>query len=85
MLEKVTKSLLLINDNQYSNMIELIQNNPKLLMSPELIKFNRSVSYMTFLLKEAFDYVTQKVGENILLYKLRRINYLNNIDFINEV
>lgn len=54
------------------NIIKLIEFNhlnSKLFSAIELIKLNRSVSYMNFILKEYFEYLTFKFGESLYVIK----------------
>lgn len=63
-----------IDDVKYSKLLEIIQNNPNVLASHFLMKQNRSVSYMTFFLKEIFDYFSLKTSDGMLVYKIRNIH-----------
>jgi hypothetical protein len=67
-----------INDLKYGKLLEIFQKNPNVLASHYLIKHNRSVSYMTFFLKEIFDYFSLKTSDGMLVYKLRNIQNLIN-------
>ncbi len=62
-----------IDDAKYGKLLDIIQTNPNVLASHFLIKQNRSVSYMTFFLKEIFDYFSLKTSDGMLVYKLRNI------------
>jgi hypothetical protein len=62
-----------IDDVKYGKLLDIIQTNPNVLASHYLIKQNRSVSYMTFFLKEIFDYFSLKTSDGMLVYKLRNI------------
>jgi hypothetical protein len=69
-----------INDEKYQKLLQIFQKNPNVLASHYLIKQNRSVSYMTFFLKEIFDYFSLKTSDGMLVYKLRNIqNVINKL------
>jgi hypothetical protein len=53
---------------------DIIKNNPKVLSSPDFIKLNRCVSYMTFIIKEAWEYFSQKTSDGVMIFNLRKIN-----------
>jgi hypothetical protein len=58
----------------------MIQNNPKLLSSSDLMKINRCVSYITFILKEIYDFTTAKLTDETPVYKMRKLsNKINDI------
>lgn len=50
----------------------MIKDHPKLLSSPDLLKLNRCVSYMTFIIKEIYDYYSLKTSDGTLVFKLRK-------------
>ena len=62
-----------ITDEQYNKLIQIYSYNPRVLNSSDFLKINRSVSYMTFIIKELFDYYTAKTTDGIPLYKLKKI------------
>jgi hypothetical protein len=63
-------------------MIDLVINHPKVLVSSELLKLHRSVSYMTFILKEIYEYTIAKAQDGTPLYTLR--NAKNDLITLNE-
>jgi hypothetical protein len=60
-------------DEKYEKMNSIVQQNPNVLSSHHLIRLNRCVSYMTFFLKEIYDYNSMKTTDGMLVYKLRNI------------
>jgi hypothetical protein len=52
-------------------MKKMIENNPKLLVPNDLIKVNKCVSYMAFMLKEIYEFATMKTADSTFLYVIR--------------
>ena len=59
-------------------MTNLVKENPKILSSPDLLKMNRCVSYMTFMLKEIHDYESAKTNNDIPLFTIRNFIKMKN-------
>ena len=63
-------------------MVDLLEKNPKLLATSELIRINRTMSYMTFIFKDIKEYVLKKLNDDVyyeeLRYARKRINELKN-------
>jgi hypothetical protein len=53
-------------------MSELVKDHPKILSSGDLLKLSRSVSYMTFILKEIYEYTTAKLGDETPIFGIRK-------------
>ena len=68
-----------LNENQFEQIDRIIKENPKILSSPDLLKINRCVSYMTFILKEICEYVCAKTYDETPLYSIRKLNGNRNI------
>ena len=62
------------SDTQYNHLNDIIRSNPKVLSSPDFIKINRCVSYMTFIIKEAWEYYSLRASDGTMIYNLRKIN-----------
>lgn len=62
-----------LTDEKYEKMNSIVQQNPNVLSSHYLIRLNRCVSYMTFFLKEIYDFNSMKTMDGMLVYKLRNI------------
>jgi len=62
-----------ITESQFVELCQITQQNPKIMNSSDLLKINRSVSYMTFILKELVDYCIAKSHDGTPLFKLRVI------------
>ena len=76
------------SEKQLENIIEHVHRFPKILSSSDYLKINRSVSYMTFFLKEVYDYCSMKINGTYVI-ELRKIkhkldNYKNLIDIYNN-
>lgn len=63
-----------ITEDQYNALIDIQQRNPRILNSSDFLKLNRSVSYMTFIIKELFDYCTAKTTDGIPIFKLKEVS-----------
>lgn len=61
-----------VDEIQYIKLMEIFNKHPKILNSAELLKLNRSVSYMTFIIKEIYEYLTYKTQEGIPIYKIKQ-------------
>ena len=59
------------SDEQYYNIRELIKENPNLLSPTDLLKMNRCLSYMSFFLKEIYDFCSGKLSDGTPAYKIR--------------
>ena len=62
-----------ITEEDFAQIDNIIKSNPKALSSPDLLKLNRCVSYMTFILKEAYDFYALKSPDGVSAIKLRQI------------
>jgi len=60
-----------ISTNQHEKLTKILADNPKLLNSSELLKINRCVSYMTFMVKEILDYASQKTSDGTYVVAIR--------------
>ncbi len=81
-LNHLVNSVSDISEEQYNSLVTIHHTNPKILNSSDFLKLNRSVSYMTFIIKELFDYCTAKTSDGIPIFKLkeaaRKINDLKS-------
>jgi hypothetical protein len=71
-----------MDEARFENISNIIKNNPKILSSPDLLKINRSMSYMTFILREIYDYYSQKTPDGVHLFTIR--NFKNEIQSLSE-
>ncbi len=62
------------SDSQHNQLNEIIRANPKVLSSPDFIKLNRCVSYMTFIIKEAWEFYSLRAPDGVMIYNLRKAN-----------
>lgn len=49
-----------VNLEQYEKMCTLIKENPKLYISNDLMKLNKAIAYLSFFLKDVFEYANSK-------------------------
>jgi hypothetical protein len=52
-------------------MQKMIENNPRLLVPNDLLKVNKCVSYMAFMLKEIYEFATMKTADSTFIYVIR--------------
>ncbi len=62
-----------ISHQQYDSMCDLIKEHPNLLSPTDLLKMNRCLSYMSFFLKEIYDYSSAKLSDGTPAFKIRNI------------
>ncbi len=55
-----------------------ITQNHHVLVSSELLSFNRSMSYISFSVKDVHEYITAKLTDGKMAFYHRRANYLVN-------
>jgi hypothetical protein len=70
--------------------ISLVKCCPKILSSSDCLKINRSVSYITFILREIYEYATAKTVDGVYVIQLRKakneINEMNTkIDYLERL
>lgn len=70
-LNQITKKVEFTRE-QNEKVRDMMNENPNMLSSSHLIKLNRSVSYMTFIMKEIYDFNNQKV-EGTPINELREV------------
>ena len=58
---------------QYDAMCELIKENPNLLSPSDLLRMNRCLSYMSFFLREIYDFCSAKLSDGTPAFKIRLI------------
>lgn len=68
------KKTLIITKEKYDKIHQMLENNPKILSSIDIAKINRSISYMTFFLKEIYDFMGLKTLDGVLYFELRNKN-----------
>lgn len=78
----LSSKLYLISDEHYENLVKFVAENPDVIQSTSLLRKNRSCSYISFMLKEIYDYFTLKSPDDYPVYKLR--NEYNQILKIKE-
>lgn len=63
---------LLLSNEQYKALLNIVENNKNILNSSYVLKINRVASYFTFILKEIYDYVNLTTGNGVLVQTLKR-------------
>jgi hypothetical protein len=56
---------------QIEQLIILTEQNPKIFVTADLIKINRSMSYMTFVFKDIRDFVLKKTNDGVFYEEIR--------------
>ncbi len=56
---------------QIDELLALFDNSPKIINTSELIKINRAISYLTFILKDVKEFVAVKHNDDIYVEELR--------------
>jgi hypothetical protein len=62
-----------IEDHRCQSIFDILKINPKVLSATDYIKINRCVSYMTFMLKEKWEFFSLKTSDGVYIFKLRKI------------
>ena len=62
-----------ISQQQYDAMCDLIKEHPNLLSPTDLLKMNRCLSYMSFFLKEIYDYSSAKLSDGTPAFKIKNM------------
>lgn len=69
----------MISDKNFEIIHDFIKNNPEVTKSTDLLRKNRTCSYMSFLVKEIYDYYSAKTSDGFYIYKLRNL-YNQNLE-----
>jgi hypothetical protein len=59
------------DSDRLKKVIELVKKCPKIISSSDFLKINRSMSYLTFILKEIYEYATTKSIDGVYVSQLR--------------
>ena len=60
-----------LTQNQINVLAKILRENPSMLSSTEILKINRSISYMIFIFKELFAFIFQKTQDGTFYYVIR--------------
>lgn len=63
-----------ITKEKYEKIDQILKENPKILSSIDIAKINRPISYMTFFLKEIYDFMGLKTLDGVFYFELRNKN-----------
>ncbi len=63
----------MINDKNFDLVHSFIKEAPEVIKSTDLLRKNRTCSYMSFLVKEIYDYYSAKATDGFYMYKLRNL------------
>ena len=61
-----------LTKEQLNKIFLIIEKNPKVFFSEELLKIKKTVSFFSFFLKEFFEYSTSKSSDGTYYFKLRK-------------
>ncbi len=64
-------NLLLTND-QYARMSDIVEADKNVLNPSYILKSHKPISYITFILKEIYDFVNRKTLDGTLIQDLRK-------------
>jgi len=67
----LSSKLHFITDQHYQNLVNFVAEHPDVIQPTSLLRKNRSCSYISFMLKEIYDYHTLKTPDDFPVYKLR--------------
>ena len=76
-LIELLKNIYLIDDKRFDLVFTFFKENPDVVNSNNLVKINRVCSYMSFLVKQIFEYYSAKAADGFYLYKLRNLLHEN--------
>jgi hypothetical protein len=80
LLNQISKNVEFEND-RLKKIIELVKKCPKIISSSDILKINRTLSYVTFVLKEIYEYATTKTVDGIYVSQLRLLkNEINGLN-----
>ncbi len=77
MIERIS-DIYLISDKNFNLIHDKVKDNQDLLNSNRMFGKNRSCSYMSFLMKEIYEYHFAKADDGFYFYKLRNLNKETN-------
>lgn len=72
-MEKAVNNIFLIDDKNFNSIFFFIKEHPDVINPTVLLSKNRTCSYMSFLLKEIYEYYSAKATDGFYLYKLRNL------------
>ena len=61
------------SNDQINKFSSILQKCPKLLSSHELLKISKTISFLSFIVKEIYDYANRKTEDGMKVSILRRI------------
>ena len=70
-LSHIVKNANNLTQNQINILAKILRENPSMLSSTEILKINRSISYMIFIFKELFAFIFQKTQDGTFYYVIR--------------
>jgi len=77
----ICHNLTLTND-QILHINKIISNNKHVLNSTHYLKINKAVAYITFIIKEIYDFINIKVNKNVYLCEVKKLK--NDIQNLTE-
>ncbi len=73
-LNHIINKVHLLGKKYINDINVIIGNKPELLTPAEVLKYNRNVSYMTFIIKDIYNFLLEKTDDGIFFYELREFN-----------
>ena len=75
-----------LTEEKYQKISGIIEKDKKVISSSDIIKINRTMSYLTLFIKDVYDFIDLKTLDNVFYYKLRlKNNYkIFSHNFLNE-
>ena len=81
-IKNFVDKIVLIDDERFIKVNEIIKEVPDLLSPSTLLEYNRNVSYLIFFLSELYNYFSFKTNDGIYYYQIRndfsKLNYYIN-------
>ena len=70
-LEVISKTINDVKVKEIEEINALLENHPVIISSSEIMKYNRNMSYMTFIIKDIINYLNLKTQSGILFAEIR--------------
>jgi len=77
-MNHIVKNTNNLSIKQVEKIVSFCESNPKIFNSSEILKMNKAMSFLCFIIKEIYDFVKQKTEDGTLFMSLRKLNALSN-------
>jgi len=71
----MNRNIQYLSNEQYNQIISIVKDDPNIIDPGKMFKSNKILSYMTFTIKEIYDFLTKKTSDGVLILYLRKQNY----------